>query len=152
MRKILLLLWLPIAFGSCRKEEKPIVPAIPVGAEAPVSKECYLGSLNKDTVSMTLELKGTEVTSGKLRYKFFEKDNNEGELVGLIKGDTLFATYTFTSEGASTVREVAFLKKGPSYVEGSGEVVDDNKGNVTFKDTRKLTFDSKIILNKSTCK
>lgn len=151
MKTIFLFVASALLVVSCKKEEKPIVPPRLKAVEAPVSHECYRGILNKDTVTMSLQLKGSEVTSGKLHYKFFEKDNNEGELVGLIKGDTLFATYTFTSEGASTVREVAFLKKGNTYTEGYGEIHDDQNGNVSFKDVRQLKFDSKLILSKIMC-
>ncbi|MFV7234199.1 hypothetical protein [Flavobacterium sp. ZB4R12] len=51
------------------------------------------------------------------------------------------------SEGIATVRQVAFLKKGDSYVEGYGDVVDDNKGKVTFKDTKQLKFDGNTVLS-----
>lgn len=150
MKKLFLLAVLALSI-SCKKEEKSIVPPKPIAVEAPVSHECYQGVLGKDTISMSLQLKGSEVTSGKLHYKFFEKDSNEGELVGSIKGDTLFATYTFISEGAGSVREVAFLKKGNTYVEGYGDINDDQNGNITFKDVRRLKFDSKTVLSKVAC-
>jgi hypothetical protein len=56
------------------------------------------------------------------------------------------------SEGVSSIREVAFLKKGSTYVEGYGDVVDDNKGKVTFKDTKQLKFEGNIVLSKIDCK
>ena len=102
--------------SACKKEEKSIVPPQPVAVEAPILHECYQGILGKDTITMNLELRGNEVTSGQLHYNFFEKDDNQGELTGLIVGDTLKAAYTFMSEGAATVREVAFLKKGKKLV------------------------------------
>lgn len=145
-------LFIFIVIFACKQQEKSIVPPKPVAVEAPVSHECYQGVLGKDTIRMDLERRGNEVTSGKLHYQYFEKDNNEGELVGLIKGDTLLATYTFMSEGAATVREVAFLKKGKNYIEGYGAVNDDNQGNVSFKDTKTLRFDSKVVLVKTYCK
>jgi hypothetical protein len=151
MKKLLLLTILISAF-ACKKEEKSIVPPQPVAVEAPLLHECYQGILGKDTVTMNLELRGNEVTSGQLHYNFFEKDDNQGELTGLIVGDTLKAAYTFMSEGAATVREVAFLKKGKNYLEGYGEVLDDNHGNVSFKDAKKLRFDSKLVLKKTYCK
>lgn len=151
MKKLLAFTCLLIMF-ACKKEPKPVVPPKPVAVEAPVLHECYQGILGKDTITMNLELKGNEVTSGQLRYNFFEKDDNQGELTGLIVGDTLKAAYTFMSEGAATVREVAFLKRGKNYVEGYGDVIDDNHGNVSFKDSKKLQFDSKIVLAKTYCK
>jgi hypothetical protein len=150
MRKLLAFTFL-LGIFACKKEPKPIVPPEPIAVEAPVSHECYLGVLGKDTITMNLELRGSEITSGQLRYNFFEKDDNDGELTGLIVGDTLKAAYTFMSEGAATVREVVFLKKGKNYVEGYGEVIDDSQGNVSFKDIKKLKFDSKIVLVKTYC-
>jgi hypothetical protein len=128
------------------KDEKKVQPATPHHTDTTVLDECYRGILQQDTIFMTLHREGNQVTSGTLRYKFFQKDNNEGELSGEIKGDTLLATYTFMSEGAASVREVAFLKKGNNYSEGYGEVADDNEGNITFKDIRKLRFDGKVVL------
>lgn len=137
---------------SC-KNEKEVAPAASeeIVVEEPVSEECYSAVINKDTISMTLNIKGNHLTSGKLSYDFYEKDKSFGTLVGEIKGDTLFAEYAFMSEGLGTVRQVAFLKKGNTYVEGFGDVVDDNKGKVTFKDKKKLKFDGNIVLSKVDC-
>lgn len=120
--------------------------------EKPVSDKCYSGTIKKDTMLMNLTIKGNQVTKGKLSYKFYEKDKNEGILVGELRGDTLIADYTFMSEGISSVRQVAFLKKENMYVEGYGDVVDDNKGKVTFKDAKRLKFDGKTVLAKVDCK
>jgi hypothetical protein len=94
---------------SCKKEEEKQVETIPdasekIVVEEQVSDECYSGSIKKDTILMNLTIKGNEVTNGKLSYKFYEKDKNQGTLVGELKGDTLFADYTFMSEGVSSVR------------------------------------------------
>jgi len=142
-------------FVSCKKEKTEEGAAVAPGKlaiEKSVSEECFLLVLNKDTIAMTLNIKGNQVFSGKLSYKFSEKDSNEGTLIGEMKGDTLFADYTFMSEGVSSVRQVAFLKKNNTYVEGFGEVVDDNKGKVTFKDTKQLKFEGKTVLAKVDCK
>ena len=156
MKKVILLgvVYMTV-FVSCKKEketeETPIAPE-EIVVEETVSEECYSAIIKKDTISMSLNVKGNLIASGKLSYKFFEKDKNEGTLVGEIKGDTLFAEYTFMSEGVSSIREVAFLKKGNTYVEGYGDVVDDNKGKVTFKDAKQLKFEGNIVLSKVDCK
>lgn len=140
---------------SCKKEkekeETPIAPEEIVVQEL-VSEECYSAIFKKDTISLSLNIKENQIASGKLSYNFFEKDKNEGTLIGELRGDTLIADYTFMSEGVSSVRQVAFLKKGNTYVEGYGDVVDDNKGKVTFKDTKQLKFDGKTVLSKVDCK
>ena len=138
---------------SCKKE-KEAAPAVSkkITVEEPVSEECYSAIIKKDTIAMTLNIKGDQLISGKLSYNFYEKDKSFGTLIGKIKGDTLFADYAFMSEGLATVRQVVFLKKGNAYVEGFGDVVDDNKGKVTFKDTKQLKFDGNIVLSKVDCK
>lgn len=140
---------------SCKKEkekEDTMDPSEKIVVEQPASKECYNAIIKKDTISMVLNIKGDQLTSGKLSYNFYEKDKNDGTLVGEIKGDTLFADYTFMSEGVSSVRQVAFLKKGNGYVAGFGDVVDDNRGKVTFKDRKQLKFEGNIVLSKADCK
>ncbi|KIA86302.1 hypothetical protein [Flavobacterium sp. AED] len=138
---------------SCKKEKEGAPAASEkIAVEEPVSEECYSAIIKKDTISMTLDIKGDQLTSGKLSYNFYEKDKSFGTLVGKIKGDTLFADYAFMSEGLATIRQVVFLKKGNTYVEGFGDVVDDNKGKVTFKDTKQLKFDGNIVLSKVDCK
>lgn len=142
-------------FVSCKKEnevkESPITTE-EIVVELPVSAECYSAILKKDTVSMSLKLKGNQITSGKLTYNYFEKDKNVGTLTGEIKGDTLFAAYTFMSEGITSNRQVVFLKKGNTYVEGYGDIVDDNNGNVIFKDLKQLKFEGNVVLLKINCK
>lgn len=119
--------------------------------DEPVSKECYSAIVKRDTILMTLNTKGNQLISGKLSYNFYEKDKNFGTLTGKIKGDTLFADYAFMSEGIATVRQVVFLKKGNSFVEGFGEVVADTNGKVTFKDAKRLQFEGSIVLSKVDC-
>lgn len=155
MKKVILLSAVFISvLVSCKNEKE--MEKVPVSLDGidlkPVSEECYSAIIKKDTISMSLNLKGSQVVSGNLSYKFFEKDKNEGTLVGVIKQDTLFAEYTFMSEGVSSVRQVVFLKQGNTYVEGYGDVVDDNKGKVTFKDINQLKFKGNIVLSKVDCK
>lgn len=141
-------------FVSCKNEKAqeniPVVHKEEV-VEETVYEECYLGILKKDTISMSLNIKGNQVFSGKLSYKFFEKDKNEGTLIGEIKGDTLLADYTFMSEGVSSVRQVAFLKRGNTFTEGYGDIEESN-GRAIFKNTKQLKFDGKTVLSKVDCK
>ncbi len=101
-------------------------------------EECYTYTKNRDTVALTLNQVGTAIT-GRLTYKLFEKDKNEGRVVGKIKGDTLLLDYTFASEGTTSMRPVAFLKQGDKLIEGYGP--DENR-----------TYDAKyIVLEKIAC-
>ena len=140
---------------SCKKgieTKDPAAASNKIVAKEPELQECYRAILKKDTISLTLNIKNGQFSSGNLSYNFYEKDKNQGTLVGERKGDTLYADYTFMSEGTSSVHEVAFLKKGDSYIEGFGDVVDDNKGKVTFKDKKQLKFDGNVVLLKVDCK
>ncbi|MDI1255960.1 MAG: hypothetical protein PSV16_07645 [Flavobacterium sp.] len=152
MKKILIGVCTITAIVGCKKE--PTIPAPSpekeMSMEIPTTHECYLGILKNDTVAMQLSIKGAEIIDGKLSYKFFEKDKNDGTFTGQINGDTLFADYTFMSEGKSSVREIAFLKKGNIYIEGYGDV-EEKDGKTVFKDRKKLFFDSKIVLKKADC-
>jgi hypothetical protein len=68
---------------------------------------CYLLEKAKDTVSLKIKINKNHVT-GDLLYHYFEKDRNTGTIEGEMKGDTLFAKYTFMSEGKESKREVFF--------------------------------------------
>jgi len=153
MKKVLALgLAIVIVLVSCKKEKETDVTPEKIDIEETVSQECYSGNIKKDTILMQLMVKGNQVTSGKLSYNFYEKDKNEGTLIGVLKGDTLVADYTFMSEGISSVRQVVFLRKGNIYVEGYGDVVEVASGKVIFKDIKQLKFDGKSVLSKVDCK
>lgn len=115
------------------------------------TKECYLYIKNKDTVSLTLNKVGNDVT-GDLTYNLYEKDRNYGTITGKMKGDTLLLNYTFDSEGVSSVRQLAFLKKDNQLIEGFGPEEEKN-GTMVFKKLSDLKYDPKsIVLSKTTCK
>ncbi|OYU79587.1 MAG: hypothetical protein CFE23_13455 [Flavobacterium sp. BFFFF1] len=139
---------------ACKKDakvpESEIKPA-PVPEAVISNTDCYQAVLKKDTITLRLDLKGTDIVSGKLTYNFFEKDKSDGTITGKMHGDTLYANYIFTAEGQTSQSEVAFLKKGETFIEGYGDISDDGKGKVTFKNKRKLNFGSNTVLHKIAC-
>ncbi|MNL03818.1 hypothetical protein D3C87_1243660 [compost metagenome] len=143
-------------FISCKKETTlpppQIEPNAPKEAEIlePAGDQCYTSSLNGSIVALSFNVNSHQEVNGKLSYNITGKDKNEGTIIGNMKGDTLIADYTFMSEGVSSVREVAFLQKDGTFIEGYGDVVDANN-KVTFKDKKKLKFDAKNTLIKSDC-
>ena len=140
MKKNSIVLVLGLMFlWSCKKEAATEEFKIEKPAN-PFSETCYQGVEGKDTISMTLICKGNQLQYGKLAYNHYEKDDNDGTLVGAFHGDTLVGKYSFQSEGVTSVREVIFLKRGNDYIEGFGPVVDDHQGKVTFKDIKTVTF------------
>ena len=65
-------------------------------------------------------------------------------------GDTLFADYTFSSEGQSSVREIVMIKKGNDLIEGFGNV-EENDGKTKFTDRSKLKFKKGLVFKKVNC-
>ncbi len=113
------------------------------------SDACYRSLSGKDSVLLHIERTGNTI-KGDLIYTFFEKDNNTGTLEGEMSGDTLFADYTFRSEGQQSVREVAFLQKGDELVEGFGPVKETGN-KMVFENRGALQFTNKLTYRKVDC-
>ena len=111
---------------------------------------CYgLLSNNKDTVLLHIAITDNKA-SGELVYNLWQKDKNSGTFKGEMKGDTLFANYTFMSEGIESSRELAFLKAGDGFREGYGRI-DEKSGQPGFSDKAAIKFDSNFFLRKIDC-
>jgi hypothetical protein len=113
------------------------------------STSCYVLENPKDTVSLQITVDKNHV-SGDLIYHYYEKDRNIGTIEGEMKGDTIFATYTFMSEGKESKRDVAFLKKGDELSEGYA-AINSATGQPDFSDHSAIKFDEKFILKKLDC-
>jgi hypothetical protein len=82
---------------------------------------CYEMIINKDSAYLQLADSGYFYT-GKLIYKRFEKDSNNG-IVSLSKEkDHLSGWYTFQSEGMTSVRQIIFKAYDGKLAEGFGEI------------------------------
>lgn len=137
---------------SCQSEQKkiPIDNAAVKASNNQFTLSCYQYSSNQDSVLLHLNPVGDSV-KGELIYAFAEKDLNTGTIVGQIKGDTLFADYTFLSEGQKSVREVAFIKKNQTWLEGYGEVTTNGQKSI-FTNKGALKFDNSAPLKPVTCR
>ncbi|MBA4057025.1 MAG: hypothetical protein C0490_20085 [Marivirga sp.] len=131
------LLW---ACGSTGKTEEKI------SEEQTPSYQCYGSYTDTDSVFLKLTFTGDDVT-GDLTYKLYEKDKNQGTLTGVMHGDTLLAIYRFTSEGKTSIRDVAFIKQGNNLVEGFAPL--DEEG-VHFKSKNDIDF-AGIVLQPGEC-
>ncbi|MEO8240452.1 MAG: hypothetical protein ABI793_15120 [Flavobacterium sp.] len=157
MKKVLTLTIIALTiFTSCKKtttEPVEIAPSPPKEAEIvePAGNQCYVSTASNSTIELSFNVNSNQEVNGTLNYSLYGKDKNEGTLIGNIYGDTLIADYTFDSEGVSSVREVAFLQKDGTYIEGHGDVTEAN-GKVSFKDKKSLKFDAKNALTKVDCK
>lgn len=137
--------------GTAKKTQAKIDSTIVSNAQStPDSVQCYQYIKNRDTATLTLKTIDNKLT-GTLGYNLYEKDKNAGTIAGVIKGDALIANYTFQSEGKTSVREVAFLKKGNQLVEGFGDVQEVN-GESKFKNLSQLKFDGSMTFEKIECK
>lgn len=142
-------------FTSCMDSKKKEVVIPPLEVEAPMEtpeKECYQAVLEKDTITLSVDVNSVNEFKGELNYSYYEKDKSFGTLLGNVKGDTIFADYKFQSEGTTSIRELAFLKKDVNtYIEGHGEMIETND-KMSFKDKSKIKFDGNIVLKKIDCK
>ena len=154
MKKELIVLGVTFfAFTSCKNEvNEPIAP--PTVQEEMVPDEsqivCYQGIIKQDTINLSLQIEENQEVKGELAYLFFEKDKNNGTIVGKMVGDTLRANYTFMSEGKESNREVVFLRKGKIMIEAYGDV-EEKEGKTVFKEPKKLYFDSATVLSEIDC-
>ena len=110
---------------------------------------CYTYQTPIDSVQLTLTTSGIQVT-GRLLQAFSGKDKNSGTINGTMKGDTLLADYVFNSEGKTSVRQVAFLKRETGFVEGYGDVKEGGN-KMVFKNPGDLNFSSSMVLQKVPC-
>ena len=118
-------------------------------APAPTGPQCYAYRTETDTVRLALQTTQPTVT-GQLAYRYFEKDRNTGTISGTMHGDTLLADYTFQSEGTTSVRQVAFLRRDTGFIEGVGPVAERG-GKTVFTSPRTLHFDAKYTLLPVAC-
>lgn len=141
--------------ASCMKNKKDEVVVPPLEVKAPLETahlECYQAVIERDTITLSVDVNSVNEFKGELDYSYYQKDKNFGTLLGNVKGDTIFADYTFQSEGKTSVRELAFLKKDANtYIEGYGDIVQTND-KVSFKDKSKIKFDSNLVYNRIDCK
>jgi len=131
-----------LACGTASKTEEK-----PEGKNDSVVYKCYGSYTDKDSVFLKIIYEGDRV-NGDIVYKLFEKDKNVGNFEGRLHGDTVFAVYSFLSEGRTSTREVAFLKQGDTLIEGFGPM--DTSGT-RFKNKGEVDF-AGIILQAEGCR
>jgi hypothetical protein len=115
----------------------------------PPADGCYRYANDKDTVFMQIKVTGKDI-DGKLVYQYFAKDKNTGTIKGELNGDTLYAQYTFMSEGKESIRSLVFLSKNGSFTEGYGKL-NETTGEPDLSDKSAIHFDGKMILQKINC-
>ncbi|MBA5245962.1 hypothetical protein H1R16_01115 [Marnyiella aurantia] len=113
-----------------------------------IPENCYMETTGKDSLFVRISDNLGTVT-GKMHYKNFEKDSSFGHLVGMADGDTLKLEYNFQAEGATSTREIWFLKKDGNLIEGIGEY---NETGEQYKDPKLFRFTGGHTLKSADCK
>ncbi|MFT2010136.1 hypothetical protein ACMA1I_15790 [Pontibacter sp. 13R65] len=143
-----------VGLGACQGNTDSATSSTPNNpdplTQQELTEKCYVYVQKNDTIRLQLTQADTKAVEGTLQYNLYEKDKNKGTITGEMHGDTLFADYTFDSEGVRSVREVAFLRKGNTLVEGFGEV-EERSGKMVFRNRSKLKFGNYIVLTETPC-
>ena len=138
-----------IVFASCNTEKKQ-ESTTKTQVKTTQTETCYQHTKDSSTIKLNVTINDNMIT-GNLTYDYYQKDKSKGTIKGQLKSDTLFADYTFMSEGVESVREVVFIKTANGWIEGYGEI-DDKEGKVVFKNRNKITFDNNVVLKETACK
>lgn len=158
MKKLILIGSLSVFLINCNKKTETPTPKIETDSQATPEAVidtlgpksfCYIGVTGKDSVFATIDDNLGTIT-GKLSYKNSEKDSSKGDIVGFKSGDTLKLTYEFTSEGAKSKRDIYFIQKSNTLVEGIGDHKEDS-GQSKYVDEKKISYKDGQQLNTADC-
>jgi len=152
MKSRIVTICLAVSFFACQKKDenkKPIDTAAPEAAAMVSGKSCYQYVKGRDTISMTLAMSANNA-NGELVYQFDGKDRNDGTFSGTFIGDTLFADYTFNSEGVKSIRETVFLRQGNVLIQGFGDMVEEGNKQ-SFRLPKQIRFEKDLRLEKTDC-
>ena len=152
MKKLALIVIVTVLAWNCKEEKKSDshneMEITETKGDVPILEEgCYGYDKNNNTVLFEIE-ETTGPVSGNLMYHLEGKDKNTGRFEGTVKEDKLIGTYTFTSEGKESSREVAFLIKEKQLIEGYGEL---NEEGTAFKSYGSINYSSVMPLAKKEC-
>lgn len=87
---------------------------------------CYEMTHKGDTATLQLDVQDSVVT-GRLAYRWNQKDHNTGTIRGVLRDSLILADYTFESEGLTSVRELILKIEDTVLVQAFGDL--QTKGN-----------------------
>lgn len=151
MKSFIILSIAAVIVSSCLTKTETVEVKIPPPEKEPVvliEQGCYGFSDENSSIRFQIVTATEQNVEGRLYYALAEKDANNGAFKGVMNGDTLIGMYTFTSEGIESTRQVAFLLKNKSLVEGFGAM--DSSGT-KFLDVHELEYSSTMPLTKISC-
>jgi hypothetical protein len=158
MKKIVLytaLLAIPIVY-SCNQntETKNAKADAEAKMDSLATKACFVAKDEGDNADLQLRLLSNGKVKGNLVITYAEKANNDGQIEGEFKGDTLFVDYTFKageSDPAVYKNPLAFLKQGDKMILGVGQI-ETSMGRSYFVKEKPIRFDqSKFIFTSVAC-
>jgi hypothetical protein len=159
MKKVILLSSFAALLLNCNKKaEAPVKETASVDTTTTKEQDldtvnakssCYMGVTGKDTVFASIDDNLGTIT-GKLRYKNNEKDGSKGDVTGFKSGDTLKLTYEFQSEGSKSKRDIYFIRKNNTLIEGIGEQKDEN-GQMKYANDNKISYKEGQKLEPANC-
>ncbi|CAD7814903.1 hypothetical protein CHRY9390_02883 [Chryseobacterium aquaeductus] len=159
MKKYILLGSLSFFLMNCNKKVETTSPTVTTDSITDTTATvidtlgaksfCYVGVTGKDSVFVSIDDNLGTVT-GKMRYKNSEKDTSQGELTGFKSGDTLKLTYEFQSEGTTSKRDIFFIQKDETLMEGIGNQKDEN-GQMKYADESKVAYKDGQKLEAADC-
>lgn len=105
-----------------------------------LSTGCFQYLSGADTMLLRITvIHGTEVGGELFYHAAGAKNRQEGNILGTVTGDTLIANYSYINKGKRSVREVAFLHRGNTWVEGKGPQEGRDAIRV-FSDRKNIEF------------
>lgn len=159
MKKLILLGSLAAFLINCNKKTEKVIPQVEPDSTAVAESVidtlgpksfCYMSVVGKDTVFASIDDNLGTIT-GKMSYKNHEKDSSKGDVTGFKSGDTLKLTYEFESEGTRSKRDIFFIQKDNTLIEGIGEQKDDN-GQMKYANENKINYNAGHKLKTADCK
>ncbi len=149
MKKIILCFIASMLAVSCLKFENKESETTTAPSKTSTEKQCYLYTTGRDSIKLSVAMNANNA-NGELAFNFYQKDKSSGTLSGMFIGDTLFADYTFRSEGMKSVREMVFLRREGKLIVASGDM-EERGGKQVFTDDAEMSFDDGIVLEKTGC-
>ena len=153
MKQGLFFLLINILLISCGPGNETQVKAVTTDTAQSVNTNelsgCYLLIIGKDTARLQLEKLAASV-KGRLSYKRYEKDSNDGIIEGSITNEFIKGWYRFQSEGMFSVREIRFKITDNKLLEGYGDMGQHND-TAYFKYPTALQYEEKHPYSKVSC-
>lgn len=157
--KTIFLLAVAIVLFSCTDENKTeggnegvhatATDTLPVGNKPIILDGCYAIQNGKDSASLSIQLRDSTVT-GNLVYLLHEKDSNRGTIKGVLRDSLIYADYTFSSEGMTSVREVIFKVQPDQLLEATGDRKEQS-GHIIYAKKTALNFSTMPPFRKVAC-